>query len=177
MPSSGTSTTGPRPAAVLDMGASAIRLVVAEVQPRQPVRILEEAIRAVPLGHDAFSTGVIRSETVDTAVSALEGFQKILDSYGVVQMRAVATSAVREARNGEMFLDRIRGRTGLAFEVINEAEESRLVYLAVGSGGGRGISWRVGPVLEGGGGSTDLTLRGAGQPSACIPGCDRIRSS
>ena len=46
-------STGPRPAAVLDMGASAIRLVVAEVQPRQPVRILEEAIRAVPLGHDA----------------------------------------------------------------------------------------------------------------------------
>ncbi len=149
------------------MGASAIRLVVAEVQPRQPVRILEEAIRAVPLGHDAFSTGVIRSDTVDTAVSALEGFQKILDSYGVVQMRAVATSAVREARNGAMFLDRIRGRTGLAFEVINEAEESRLVYLAVrqrlgGQPAFRG-AWTL--VLEVGGGSTDLTLLRRGRPN------------
>ena len=149
------------------MGASAIRLVVAEVQPRQPVRILEEAIRAVPLGHDAFSTGVIRSDTVDTAVSALEGFQKILDSYGVVQIRAVATSAVREARNGAMFLDRIRGRTGLAFEVINEAEESRLVYLAVrqrlgGQPAFRG-AWTV--VLEVGGGSTDLTLLRRGRPN------------
>ena len=47
------------------------------------------------------------------------------------QVRAVATSAVREARNGDMFLDRIRGRTGIRFEIINEAEESRLVYLAV----------------------------------------------
>jgi exopolyphosphatase/guanosine-5'-triphosphate,3'-diphosphate pyrophosphatase len=149
------------------MGASAIRLVVAEVQPRQPVRILEEAIRSVPLGHDAFSTGVIRSDTVDTAVSALEGFQKILDSYGVVQMRAVATSAVREARNGAMFLDRIRGRTGLAFEVINEAEESRLVYLAVrqrlgGQPAFRG-AWTL--VLEVGGGSTDLTLLRRGRPN------------
>ena len=48
-----------------------------------------------------------------------------------MQIRAVATSAVREARNGDMFLDRIRGRTGIAFEIINEAEESRLVFLAV----------------------------------------------
>lgn len=149
------------------MGASAIRLVIAEVQPRQPVRILDEGIRAVPLGHDAFSTGVIRAETVDTAVSALEGFRKVLDSYGVVQMRAVATSAVREARNGEMFLDRIRARTGLAFEVINEAEESRLVYLAVrqrlGSQPAFRGAWTL--VVEVGGGSTDITLLRRGRPN------------
>ncbi len=46
-------------------------------------------------------------------------------------IRAVATSAVREARNGDMFLDRIQARTGIAFEIINEAEESRLVHLSV----------------------------------------------
>ena len=38
---------------------------------------------------------------------------------------------MREARNADMFLDRIHGRTGIRFEIINEAEESRLVYLAV----------------------------------------------
>jgi len=167
VPAQAAQSTGPKPAAVLDMGASAIRLVVAEVAPRQPVKILEEAIRAVPLGHDAFSTGVIRSDTVDTAVNALEGFRKILDGYGVVQMRAVATSGVREARNGEMFLDRIRARTGLAFEVINEAEESRLVYLAVrqrlgGEPAFRG-AWTL--VMEVGGGSTDLTLLRRGRPN------------
>src|SRR5262245_31917790 len=113
------------------MGASAIRLVVAEIQPRQPVKILEEATRGVPLGRDAFSTGVIRAETVGTAIAAVEGFRTILDGYGPAQIRAVATSAVREARNGDMFLDRLRARTGIAFEIINEAEESRLVHLAV----------------------------------------------
>lgn len=149
------------------MGASAIRLVVAEVQPRQPVKILEEVFRAVPLGRDAFSTGVIRSDTVDAALAALEGFRKILDSYGVVQIRAVATSAVREARNGDMFLDRIRGRTGLAFEIINEAEESRLVYLAVrqrvGSQPAFKGDWTL--VVEVGGGSTDVTLLRRGRPN------------
>ena len=149
------------------MGASAIRLVVAEIQPRQPVRILEEATRGVPLGRDAFSTGVIQSETVDAALEALEGFRAILDTYGVVQIRAVATSAVREARNGDMFLDRIRGRTGLAFEIINEAEESRLVYLAVRQRFGAHPAfkgeWTL--VVEVGGGSTDLTLLRRGRPN------------
>jgi exopolyphosphatase/guanosine-5'-triphosphate,3'-diphosphate pyrophosphatase len=149
------------------MGATAIRLVIAEVQPRQPVRILEEATRSVSLGRDAFSTGVIRSDTVDAALSALEGFRKILDTYGVVQMRAVATSAVREARNGDMFLDRIRGRTGIAFEIINEAEESRLVYLAVrqrlGNQSAFKGAWTL--VVEVGGGSTDLTLLRRGRPN------------
>ena len=77
-------SSGPRLGAVLDMGASAIRLVVAEIQPRQPIRILEEATRGVPLGRDAFSTGVIRADTVDTALAAVDGFRTILEGYGTV---------------------------------------------------------------------------------------------
>jgi exopolyphosphatase/guanosine-5'-triphosphate,3'-diphosphate pyrophosphatase len=149
------------------MGATAIRLVVAEVQPRQPVRILEEATRGVHLGRDAFSGGAIGSETIDAALKAVEGFRKVLDGYGVSQIRAVATSAVREARNGEMFLDRVRGRTGIAFEIINEAEESRLIYLAVrqrlGAEPAFKSAWTL--VAEVGGGSTSLMLLRHGRPN------------
>jgi exopolyphosphatase/guanosine-5'-triphosphate,3'-diphosphate pyrophosphatase len=152
---------------VLDMGASAIRLVVGEIQPRQPVRILEEATRGVPLGRDAFSDGAIGSDTIDAALRAIEGFRAILDGYGVTQVRAVATSAVREARNGEMFLDRIRGRTGIAFEIINEAEESRLLYLAVkqrhGTQPAFKTAWTL--VAEVGGGNTGLMLLRHGRPN------------
>src|SRR5687768_15181983 len=87
--------TGPRLVAVLDMGASAVRLVVAEVAPRQTVRIIEEASRGVLLGRDTFSTGAIRPQTADAAFAALEGFRQILDRYDVSHVRAVATSAVR----------------------------------------------------------------------------------
>jgi exopolyphosphatase/guanosine-5'-triphosphate,3'-diphosphate pyrophosphatase len=149
------------------MGATAIRLVVAEVQPKQPVRILEEATRGVHLGRDAFSGGAIGSETIDAALKAVEGFRKVLDGYGVTQIRAVATSAVREARNGEMFLDRVRGRTGIAFEIINEAEESRLIYLAVrqrlGAEPAFKSAWTL--VVEVGGGSTSLMLLRHGRPN------------
>src|SRR5690349_9559131 len=58
---------------VLDMGASAIRLVVAEIDAKRGVRIIEEASRGVLLGRDTFSGGVIRSQTIDAAVDALDG--------------------------------------------------------------------------------------------------------
>jgi len=153
--------------AVLDMGASAIRLVVAEVPADGQTRVLSEASRGVLLGRDSFSSGVLKPKTWEAALSALEGFREIIDGHGVTQIRAVATSAVREARNGEAFLDHIHRTTGIRFEIINEAEESRLVYLAVRDALGRH------PVLEGawtllvevGGGSTSLTLLERGQPS------------
>ncbi len=151
---------------VLDMGASAIRLVVAEIDNRRNVRVIEEASRGVLLGRDTFSGGVIRSQTVDAALDALDGFREIMDGYGVRDVRAVATSAVREARNADMFLDRVQGRTGIRFEIINEAEESRLVYMAVRHALRRHASMKSARTLlvEVGGGSTSLTLLRGGQP-------------
>ncbi len=113
------------------MGASAIRLVVAEIAAGAPPRELDEASRGVLLGRDTFSGRTIRSRTVDAAMTAIAVEIAKLKSPVIVHIRAVATSAVREARNGDMFLDRIEGRTGIAFETINEAEESRLIFLAV----------------------------------------------
>lgn len=162
-----TSQPAPPPVAVLDMGASAIRLVVAEAGPGRPVRIVEEASRGVLLGRDTFSRGALRAQTIDAAIAALEGFRDVMKGYGVEQVRAVATSAVREARNGDMFLDRIRGRTGIEFEIINEAEESRLLFLAVRDDLGRHAAFRGASTLlaEVGGGSTSLTLLRRGHPN------------
>ena len=152
---------------VLDMGASAIRLVVAEIDARRAVRTIEEASRGVLLGRDTFSGGSIRSHTVDAALEALDGFRQIMDGYGVTEVRAVATSAVREARNADMFLDRIQGRTGIRFEILNEAEESRLVYVAVRNALRRHPAMKAARTLliEVGGGSTSLTLLRRGQPT------------
>ena len=73
----------PEAVAVLDMGASAIRLVIAEVAAGRSIRVVEEASRGVLLGRDTFSGGAIRSKTVDAALAALEGFRRIIDGYGV----------------------------------------------------------------------------------------------
>jgi exopolyphosphatase / guanosine-5'-triphosphate,3'-diphosphate pyrophosphatase len=162
--------SAPRPArlvAVLDMGASAIRLVIAEIGADGSIRVVEEASRGILLGRDTFSAGVIPARTIDATLAALEGFQHLIDSYGVKEVRAVATSAVREAQNGDVLLDRIQGRTGIAFQTINEAEESRLLYLAVHRDLGTTPEFR-GPwtmLAEVGGGSTSLTLLRKGRPN------------
>ena len=166
-PAAAAQPSAPKVVAVLDMGASAIRLAIAELAANNRPRIVEEASKGVLLGRDTFSFGAIRSQTIDAAIAAISGFRQIMKDYGAEQMHAVTTSAVREARNGEMFLDRIQSRTGVAFEVINGAEESRLVFLAVRDALKRHNAFRGARTLlaEVGGGSTSLTLLRRGEPS------------
>jgi len=155
-----------RPVAVLDMGASAIRLVVAELPPGEPPRLLEEASRAVPLGKDSFTGGRLGASTIEATLRALEGFRRIMDSYGVVRYRAVATSAVREAVNRDTFLDRVRLRTGIDVETIDGSEENRLTYVAVREALKDHEALKGGDALlvEVGGGSADISFLRRGEP-------------
>jgi exopolyphosphatase / guanosine-5'-triphosphate,3'-diphosphate pyrophosphatase len=105
--------------------------VVAEAAPGRPARILEEVSRGVLLGKDTFTHNRLTSATVEATLKTLESFRRIMDTYGVVRYRAVATSAVREAQNADAFLDRVRLRTGIDVEVIDGSEENRLTYMAV----------------------------------------------
>jgi len=168
-PAPGTPAPPPepaRPVAVLDMGASAIRLVVAEAVPGGGTRILEEASRGVLLGKDTFTSGRLGAATVEATLKALEGFRRIMDGYGVVRYRAVATSAVREALNRETFLDRVRLRTGIDVEVIDGSEENRLTYMAVRERlrGHEALTSGDALLVEVGGGSGDLSFLRKGQP-------------
>src|SRR4026207_718424 len=156
----------PRPVAVIDMGASAIRRVVAESPPGGPVRILEEASRGVLLGKDTFTHNRLGAATVEATLKTLEGFRRIMDGYGVVRYRAVATSAVREAQNADGFLDRVRLRTGIDVEVIDGSEGRRLPYRAVRERLRAHPALTSGDtlLLEGGGGSADISFLRKGQP-------------
>jgi exopolyphosphatase/guanosine-5'-triphosphate,3'-diphosphate pyrophosphatase len=155
-----------RPVAVVDMGASAIRLVVAEAPPGEPMRTLEEASRGVLLGMDTFTRGRLEAPTVEATLKAMEGFRRIMDTYGVVRYRAVATSAVREAQNRETFLDRVRLRTGIDVEVIDGSEENRLTYLAVREKlkGHEALTTGDALLVEVGGGSADISFLRKGEP-------------
>ncbi|HUI08315.1 MAG TPA: HD domain-containing protein [Verrucomicrobiae bacterium] len=123
-----------RPVAVIDIGASAIRMRIAEVGTNGVVRNLESLQQAVRLGKDTFSTGHIQSATIEECIKVLLGFRSVMTEYGVTrddQIRAVATSAVREADNRYAFVDRLYMATQINVEVIEGAEENRLTYIAV----------------------------------------------
>ena len=159
--------SGEQTAAVIDIGASAVRLVVAQLARGERPVVLEEASRGLLLGQDTFSIGRIGAATIDAAVRALDGFRHIMDGYQVSHVRAVATSAVREAANADTFLDRVRVRAGLDVEIIDGSEESRLTYLAVREGLQNHVVLDVAhaALVEVGGGSVGLTLLERGQPT------------
>lgn len=142
--------------AAIDVGSNAIRFVAAEFSEARRYRILAEQRQPVRLGHDTFLSGRLTTEAMDAAVSAFAGFARLMEEHGIAHYRAVATSAVRESRNGEEFVRRLHEETGLRLEVITGAEEARLVYLAVRSriafGHGRWV------LVDLGGGSVEVSL-------------------
>ncbi len=127
-------TAGARPVAVIDIGASAIRLRIAEIGPTGEVRNLDSLQQALRLGKDTFSTGRIQASTIEDCIKVLLGFRRVMAEYGITrddQIRAVATSAVREAENRYAFVDRVYMSTQINVEVIEGTEENRLTYIAV----------------------------------------------
>jgi exopolyphosphatase/guanosine-5'-triphosphate,3'-diphosphate pyrophosphatase len=149
----------------VDIGSNAIRLVVAEVLPDGSIEVLENLQKGIRLGQDAFRRGRLSGPTMRAAVGILREFRRILDTYRPMHLRAVATSAVREAGNSDVFLDRILMATGLEVEVLDTAEESRLTVAGVRRHLGPDLRSKRGLLLVAhvGGGSTLLTVLSQGE--------------
>lgn len=116
--------------AAIDAGSNAIRFVVAEVG-GHTYKVIARLRAPVRLGHRVFTHGALDDDTMDRAVAAFRRFRAELDRLKVSRLRAVATSATREASNRDGFLDRIRVESDIDLEPINGEEEARLVHLAV----------------------------------------------
>jgi len=114
----------------VDVGSNAIRILLAEFSSQDVFQVIESERLPARLGHDVFLTGRLTQQAMNAALAALTSFAERLKRRDVACHRAVTTSAVRESRNGDAFLDRVQRETGLCLEVITGSEEARLVYLA-----------------------------------------------
>ncbi|MCG8649099.1 MAG: Ppx/GppA family phosphatase [Pirellulales bacterium] len=153
----------PRPVAVIDIGATSIRMAIAEIHPDGDVRTLDTLVQAVDLGREAFDTRRLSRKSIEKAISVLKRYQRVLQEYGIrspESVRVVATSAVREATNRLAFTDRIFVATGLKVDPIDEAEVNRITYVGIMPhlqahpelADGKAV------VVEVGGGSTELLI-------------------
>ena len=127
-------TTASRPAAVIDIGTTSIRMAIAEIDDAGNVKTLSSLSQAVTLGKDTFTRGSIEKSTIEESVRVLKSYKRVLAEYGIErpeQVRVVATSAVREALNKLGFLDRIYTATGIQVVPIDEAEVNRITYLGI----------------------------------------------
>ncbi|HEX2996369.1 MAG TPA: hypothetical protein VHP14_16205, partial [Anaerolineales bacterium] len=117
--------------AAIDVGSNAMRMVVGVVDESWRVSTLESVRLPIRLGQDVFSKGFLEEKTIQQTEDAFLRFKHVARSFDVQRLRAVATSAVREARNRDLLLDRILRASGIEIEVISGEEEARLIHLAV----------------------------------------------
>lgn len=153
---------GDRILAAIDVGTNSIHMVVVKIQPDLPAfSIIDREKETVRLGNFNETTKELTTAAMDRAVAALKRCYAIATSFQAEEVLAVATSAVREAHNGQAFLDRIYAEVGLAVNLISGPEEARRIYLGVLSG----VEFHGQPhaIIDIGGGSTELVL-GTGEP-------------
>jgi len=117
---------------IIDIGSSSIRMVIAEIYPDGSWNIIDRAGKPVSLGMDVFNEGFISRKSLIHSLQILAGFKEIIKMYKIPSesIRAVATSALRAAKNRDTFIDRVAVRTGIRVKVIEGIEENRLTYLA-----------------------------------------------
>lgn len=142
--------------AAIDVGSNAMRLTIASVEGDRKISTLENLREPVRLGQDVFSRGVVSDESIELAVGALQRFKESMDRHSVKWSKAVATSALREAMNRDLFLDTVTQRTGIEIAVIGPDEEARLIHLAVV--GEINLKNKTALLVDIGGGSTEVTL-------------------
>jgi len=141
--------------AAVDIGSNSVRLKVARLRGRklQPIHEDREVTR---LGEGVFRSNFLLPESMAETVKVLRRFRRTAQRLGTDSVRVVATSALRDARNSQAFLEWVRSATGWTVEIISGLEEGRLIHLGLVSN----LRLQAASVLmiDLGGGSCELTV-------------------
>jgi exopolyphosphatase/guanosine-5'-triphosphate,3'-diphosphate pyrophosphatase len=166
--------------AAVDMGTNSTRLLIADVNGARGgagdgsgLATIDRRMRITRLGQGVDAARRLHPDAIARVVAALEEFRGAIDEHGATEVRAVTTSAARDAQNAEELLDRCEAALGVRPEVIAGAEEGRLSF--------RGATFDIAEpapylVVDIGGGSTELIVGRTG-PDAVISldvGCVRL---
>ncbi|WP_455513368.1 Ppx/GppA phosphatase family protein [Porphyromonas sp.] len=144
----------------IDIGSNAVRLLIKCLnepggsEPLSKVQLVRVPLR---LGEDAFTEGRISKKKAKQLVSLMKAYSSLMEIYEVTAWRACATSAMRDAENGQELVERIYEKTGIKIEIIDGKEEARLISadLMRSLAGHDGDTYLY---VDVGGGSTELNL-------------------
>lgn len=142
--------------AAIDIGSNSIRMLAAETAPGRPAKILAAERQVTRLGAGVYLDGRITRDAMELACQTLSRMAEDYRALEVVAVRAVATSAVRDASNQHEFLERAGESLGMPVEIVSGQEEARLVHL------GLEARWPQGKrrvlMVDLGGGSAEVML-------------------
>jgi exopolyphosphatase/guanosine-5'-triphosphate,3'-diphosphate pyrophosphatase len=139
--------------AVIDLGSNSFRLIVVEYVPQLSFRIVDEVAEAVRLSEGMGEENILRAAAMDRAARVVRIYGAFCRASNIQQMVAVGTSAIRDARNQQAFLNRLQAESGIAVRVLSGEEEAYYGYLAAVNS----TTIQNGFVLDMGGGSLQIT--------------------
>ncbi|MBV9675373.1 MAG: Ppx/GppA family phosphatase [Acidobacteriaceae bacterium] len=146
--------------AAIDVGSNSLRMLAADVS-HGITTVLAQDRQVTRLGESVFRTGRISDDAMDFLVATLSRMASVYSRLNILGVRAVATSAVRDASNQQEFLQRAGEALGTHVEIISGAEEARLIHLGVEARwprpGERTLS------IDVGGGSAELIISQNGE--------------
>ncbi len=116
---------------IVDVGTNSLHLVIGVLGPDGTFRVILRERDLTRLGERGLTNGVLTQTAMRRAMTVLQRYAATLMRCEVGRVEAVATSAVREASNGEVFVRRVRARLGIPLRVISGREEARLSYLGI----------------------------------------------
>tara|TARA_R110002012_G_scaffold9716_2_gene44847 strand:+ start:274855 stop:275748 length:894 start_codon:yes stop_codon:yes gene_type:complete len=117
--------------AAIDIGSNAIRLLIANIieQENGPTLFRKNALVRVPirLGEDVFINGEISAKNQERMEDAMKAFRLLMNAHQVLEYRACATSAMRDARNGFAFAKALKKKTNITIDIIDGEEEAKII--------------------------------------------------
>src|SRR5262245_32591933 len=145
--------------AAIDIGTNSVHMIVAQVRPDFSFEVVDREKEMVRLGAGGLDGRGLTAEAQHAGLPVSLKFRRLAESHRVDEIKAVATSATREAENGGEFLQKITEQTGIRPRVISGTEEARLIHLAAAYG--IGVPGETTVAVDIGGGSVEIT-HGAG---------------
>ena len=142
--------------AAIDVGSNAIRLAIASVDNKGKLDLIHTAREPVRLGSDVFANREISNKRLVEAMDAFLKFRKLINAEKAKSIRAIGTSALREASNREYVINQIAKASEITIEPISGDEEARLVHLAVTSN--IELKRKLALIVDIGGGSVEISL-------------------
>ncbi len=138
--------------AIIDLGSNSIRMNIFGINDQGGYSIYDQASEMVRLSERLGSDLLLKEEPMQRTINALNYFQKLIDVNAVNKVYALATAAVRMAKNQKVFLERVKVETGFEFTVLSGDQEAYYDYLGVVNS----MELRDALIVDIGGGSTEL---------------------